>query len=670
MIEAWFETLSDPPLVIPAYMPTPEIIDLAKTLGLGLDDLFSVKVPGGASRCGEVNALVSKADLQTLYASTSQQTGPACAVFRWRESSLKTAPKMLVWLMPPKPLWLVPQNDGVPPVATARGVVRVQAFDVRYWWQATVTQEDDLLRPQSWFTDGRWTTDQNGNNDIIDALIGSNDPQTGLMGLLPFTTWIDRTGLSVGANNASSLNRSRLANLLLHPNTNTAVQIDLCLSAIKFALIWDPTISLPNFPYGKFVIRPINDDRATLGAWMDQQVASVYQNKRASAGGAEPTSGAIAPHEVLLDQWDGTAAQQYHRAPGQVRVSNLPGFVEGQIFWSNLASDTSLLWQYDKQYEVGYTTVKPIVETLTTDQPRPTPVLGVRVFPESRPIGTDGAYTTLTFLAPVPPPAGSGPSWDWDVYQDQVAAAFADRCKVIFNRTAWAGWTATMPAGVYRVTQWSFVLHRIGDEFAPVTITEAAENDWLLGPDGRRPNEPKDIICGDGMLTATRLSNGVTKLTVPPPNCRMFPAVITNAERVAVGGNGYWQWLYSWNEVEPNPEALTPLAVTLGALNTKAYYRASHNGQSSPSFAPAYARNLCENANIYTAMGAATNRIGPGVVQSAVTQGNIEPLPICNGTVVMMVEHCLTLYEGADSTPPWNKQYWFSMPNVVNVICT
>jgi hypothetical protein len=56
------------------------------------------------------------------------------------------------------------------------------------------------------------------------------------------------------------------------------------------------------------------------------------------------------------------------------------------------------------------------------------------------------------------------------------------------------------------------------------------------------------------------------------------------------------------------------------------------------------------------------------VLQSHYNNATVEALPICNDTIVHMVEQFPTSY--TSGTVPVEPQYWFSMPNAVKVTCT
>jgi hypothetical protein len=206
-----------------------------------------------------------------------------------------------------------------------------------------------------------------------------------------------------------------------------------------------------------------------------------------------------------------------------------------------------------------------------------------------------------------------------------------------------------------------YYLCRREGNLMPLTMTEAAEDEWLLGPDGLRPNHPSRVFVGQGMAQVRYHTSGVHTIGVAPPNCRVFPARITAATRIGVAGNDYWQWEYEFEEVEPNPIDPSPLTQDITEYARSSTLTAS---------VTVPARNLAETGNVYVSAGNSGNQIAPGVLQSAFTSATIEPLPISVGTTVMMCEHFVTVYfESVAPFAPYQRQYWFVMPNAVNVVC-
>jgi hypothetical protein len=228
------------------------------------------------------------------------------------------------------------------------------------------------------------------------------------------------------------------------------------------------------------------------------------------------------------------------------------------------------------------------------------------------------------------------------------------------------GWPS-FPVGAYRGTMLRFHLGKRTNKFikdeatapeqvsevqiVPISTTVCDEDDWVLGSNMMPKDHPSQVIIGKGLAQARRLSSGVTMVDVAPPNCRVFPALITAATRIGTG-NDYWKWTYTFQEIEPNPLANTPMSVVV-----------------TPFERSGTARNLIENPNVFVALGNPANFISPGVSQADyLPDAIIDCIPICVGAIVMMCEHFLTLYTESGN-PPFGIRYWFSTPNAVKVTC-
>ena len=333
MIEAWFETSHDPVKIIPVIVPSRDLSEIAESAGFESDELFSIEIPGGASRHTRIRVLVDVKDVPDLYSSaisvpvpapTNNFSYPASALFRWRESSNAQSPlpKVLVWLKPPRPVFLYPTQEGAPLAASSRGVMSVEAVDCRYWWSRQRTVEYPV--PTQTSMDERWVMTSAG--DRIDITDVADDM---VLTLVPGGEFIDLSGIIVGTNLSAAINEDRITNLSLQPDHSPAMQLDIALSAAGFMLVYNPAFDA-NYPYGRFTAIQIKDERSALAAWMTQDYG-----KRACAAGLEPTSAATTNLESLLDAWVGTTASQYHRVPERVEVLHRLGFVEGQTDYAN-----------------------------------------------------------------------------------------------------------------------------------------------------------------------------------------------------------------------------------------------------------------------------------------------------------------------------------------------
>ena len=603
MIQAFFRTSEGG--VIPALVPDGDVLDLARTMGLSESDLFRIDIPSGATRPARITVLVKQSDLPDLYASVADGANPS-AEFRWRENTLISVRSLDVWLLPPRPLYMV---------AGGAGVCIVEAVDARYWWaqsQANALSQTPLLgNIQS--SDGRWKVADSGSATpllLLNALKAAI-ATAGLPG--DFTIPVSY------APNAALLDR--VTDHLFTPECSLAMAIDLVLAGTGWMLQWEHATSA-------YTLAPVGDDAVALDTWMKA-------TKRAYVGGLTPPGGGTLPTDPLLSLWYGQTAMQRNAMPDSVNVSFPYRTVEGKTRYGNTTTDTSTL-MFASEKEFGWE------QAISTSRPRST--YGIRTLKEPRPL-VASATPGLTPSTPASAILGTtAPSWDYNAYRTQVGTLLQNRATVMFGRVGWMGW-ADVPLGSFRCTMLRYTLARRDGEIVPITITDCEVGEWLVGPDGMMASDPKDITLSKGMAHTRRLWSGATLTDVAPPNCRVFPAIITAFDAGGAGCNA-WQWVYSFSEVEPNPSALCPMSVAIGSF--------ARSGT---------ARNLIESTN-----NPATGYIAPGVLQANYPNATISALSIPVGTLVQMVEQFPTSYT-TGTPPPHAPQYWFVLPNAVLVEC-
>lgn len=603
MIQAFFRTSNSD--FLPAIVPDGELLDLAQTLGIEERDLFRIELPSGATRPGRVRVLVKQSQLPTLYASTSDGTNPS-AEFRWQEYTNTSVQAMDMWLLPPKPLYMV---------AGAEGVAVVEAVDARWWWgqsQANGANQTPL-RGNIQSSDGRWEVAASGSASPL-ALLTALQGQIATLGL-PGTFTIP------GAYNPSSTLLNRVTDHLFTPECSLAMAIDLVLSATGWMLQWDTTTST-------LTLAPVGDDVAALDTWMKN-------NKRAFVGGLDAPGGGTVPSEPLMSLWYGQSAYARNLMPDSVTVSFPYRTVEGKTRYGNTTTDTTTL-MFASEREFGWE------QSVTTGRPRAD--IGTRLLKEPRPL----VASATPGLTPATPATGilgtTAPSWDYPAYRTAVGTLLETRATVMAGRVGWMGWPK-LPLGSYRCTMLCYTLARRNAEIVPLTVTECEVGDWLLGPDGMMASDPKDLVLSKGLAHARKMWSGATMIDAAPPNTRVFPAIITAYDTGASGCNA-WQWTYSFTEVEPNPSGGCPMSVSIGSF--------ARSG---------IARNLIESTN-----DPATGYIAPGVNQANYPNANIAAIPIQVGTLVHMVEQFPTAYV-TGTPPPHAPQYWFVLPNAVLVEC-
>jgi hypothetical protein len=604
MIQAWFTT-SDA-TTIPARVPGAEVVELAKAVGLSEADLFRIDLPAGATRPGRVCVLVSQDEIGTLYSSVDGNGNPS-ATLTWQENNTATAQVMTVWLLPPRPLFMVPGGAGV---------AVVEAVDCRWWWRQT-SVNDVIADPQygaQYGSDGRWLS------------IAASDltPAAFVTACQTFLSGIAGTFTIPGGYAPSSALLNRVADLLLTPQCSVAMALDMVLAATGYVLMWDTSANA-------LTLQAIGGDTGILNTWMTS-------NKRAAVGGMSPTATLAAPAEPLDALWQSIALAQRNQFPANIGVTFPYRTVEGQTLYNNRtdnAATTSLF--FPTQREFGYNA------SVSGGGLRSRASIGSRHIVEPRAL----VATDTPALDPINPTVvasngSTAPAWDFTGLVNSIVPLVRQRLTVAFGKTVWGGW-ARLPLGSFRTTMMRFTLMRKGNDLIPVTFTEADQEDWLLGPHGLQPDDPKDIVLGKGLVHARRLGSGAVQIDAAPPAHRIFAAKITGATQV--GEN--WRWNYSWEEVELD-SAGTP-------SNASAYRRTSAaNGT---------AQNFAERGNI------TGTRIAPGVLQSDYPDATIMALPICNDTIVMMSESAPSFYPGPFDNSGVPVYCWFSMPNAVKVTC-
>lgn len=609
MIEAWFEL--DDETVVPALVPDEQVREIARMADLPISDLFCIDIPGGATNRTRIRVLVAQSWLTVLYASNGW-LGTASCVFKWRENSAATTYSMNVLLLPPRPLFMV---------AGGSGIAVVEATDIRYQWARTSTLTSNVasMTPKTYSSDGRYLDNTTYPTSLLELVqnIRTNLQVGG--GAAALETF-DTTGYAPNANLLD-----RIANYKWPNQSSMALMLDTVLALSGYALLWNPAAAAGA---QKYLLAPVQNDGTLLATWMQT-------NKRASANGLEPPSVTTATSEPLYDLWEGTAAQQFNRSPASIDIVYPLRACEGQTHYPNNratppASGVRSPEFAEQTFPVASASARNRRSTL------------VGVVNESRAIPNSVA---------VPP------GWSATATNTQIVANVVNRVQASFGRVVWGGWPL-LPNGVFRVSMMRFTLGEKDSQLVPITITECAEDDWHLGPDGSLPNDPREIIVGTGMVQARRLSSGSVHVNVMEPMCRVFPAEILASETCSASGNGLWQYRYTFREIEPDPTVVCPATVQIGAF------------ARSTAASAIKARNLCEATNQYFGAGNVNNVIGPGVRQSDYdpAQVRVEPVPVLNGTIVMMVEQFPT-NSYTTQNPPAQREYWFAMPQAIKTIC-
>jgi hypothetical protein len=606
MIAAWFQGTQNN-AIYPFVIPNDEICDIASCLGMSESDLFRIEIPGGASRIGRAIGLISQSQLSGLYGEDVLTIGSPSIVVKWRENINAPVYEKDMLLLPPRPIYEVPGGNGI---------ALVEAVDIRYLWQQTCLTAAQLTVASGLiFTEDGRRSWSNANNSTLTALV------TALKG------YLDAFGESIGIASyaPSAVLLSRIADLTFTPNGSVAMALDMILAATGYQLQWD-------FSTG-WTVTALGGDRATLNTYMTA-------NKRAYMGGTQAGSELGVPAESLLALWDGNANYQVNAMPSNVRVTFPYRTVEGLTRHTptesraNAATAKASLFYKDSQAQSN--------QTISTGRTRAPD--GCRVLHEPRPI-VAGLVPSVN-LAAANAALTTAPGWDYAQYAAEVTNLLEARTTILFGKTVWAGWTS-LPRGGYRTGMHFTLVKRMG-EYVPVTVSECDVSEWLCGPHGLLPNDPSEIVFGKGMAGVRRLYNGAVEVDVGAPQTRVFAAKITGYEQYAVG-----KWAYRFVEVDPNFQN-----------NIAAWVLSIPYPRQEDAYV---AKNLCEYGNVGPYLQG-TGVTAPGVLGANNPNAIVTPLPIMVDTVVTMVEYYSTqTLNTVDATQP--PQYWFSMPNAVNVEC-
>lgn len=582
--------------VIPVLPPDALMVDVARQIGIPQDELFRVDVPSGMTRHTSAKVLIASTQVANLFAVGTVSLTLA-------DSSGSTVTLSNLYARPPQPfLWREPG-----------GPVLVELVDQRWYWQfASGAVNTQALAPL-WSSDGRWQ---------LNLTSGGPNPVTSYADLLNIigtaATSINLTA-PTGFTTRSPEYLRRLSDLVGSPNASMALLIDAIAVANRQLVISTGS--------GTAFIE-INTLKAQYDARMNAQ-------RKAMAGGMAPVNGAAGGTDPLVNLYN--QAGYTATAPSSASVIMPRRSVEGLTIYDNVTVANTPATQQ-------HFAMKGVLNAGSAASWTRSPAnVGRASLTEGAVVVNDSTGGTLS----------TAPGWSTTAFVTSVRADYASRySNTPFGRTVWAGWVGyytSVTDTIGQVGTVSYRLAMINGQLAPFTVTECDETDWRLGLQGASETDPSELVVGKGKAQAYRNCVGATIIDVPPPNTRVFPAKITAADPC----NSEWKWLYTFEEVEPNPDPTdcTPW-VSVGLY-----------GRTGTS-----ARNMAEAGNVYLGAGNAGNVIAPGVLQSAYPLAAISALPISVGTVVDMVEQVITVYEGFP-TAPYGPQYWFSMPNAVLVEC-
>jgi hypothetical protein len=575
--------------VIPTLLPTQEMRNTARQIGIPEEDLFRVDVPVGMTQHTRASVLVASTQIANLYASTTVS-------LTLEDSSGLSVVLSGLYARPQQPFFW--RQSG--------GVVMVELVDERWYWKFSSAAILNTNLSPTWSSDGRWRVDSTRTYADLITDIGTVATGDNLTMPTDFTT-------------QSPEYIRRLGDLCGSPNVSLALLLDAIASANQQIVVSTGSST-------RFI------SRIGLKAQYNGAM-NTYQT--AMRGGMQPVNGAALSTDALVSLWNATGYQA--RAPQIASVVMPRRSVEGRTVFNNVTIANT------PAADINFSQQAVDTQGATPTWVRAPNDIGSAYLTDASIVVNDATGAELT----------SSPGWNPANSRTKIRDDYVSRnSNIPFGRTVWAGWIPWYTSASVNIGQLGNVSYRMAEidgELAPYTISEASEEDWRFGLQGTSEVNPSDLVTAKGNAQAYRNLVGATIIDVPPPMCRVFPAKITGSELYS-----NWRWLYTFEEVEPNPAASaggTP-SVAIGAYGRTGTINA---------------RNMAENGNFNFGFGNVSNVIAPGVYQSDYTNAKISANPICNDTIVMMVEQFPTSYTGG--SPPFGPQYWFSMPNAVVVTC-
>ena len=576
--------------VIPTLLPTQEMRNTARQIGIPEEDLFRVDVPVGMTQHTRASVLVASTQIANLYASTTVS-------LTLEDSSGLSVVLSGLYARPQQPFFW--RQSG--------GVVMVELVDQRWYWKFSSAAILNTNLSPTWSSDGRWRVDSTRTYADLITDIGTVAAGDNLTMPTDFTT-------------QSPEYIRRLGDLCGSPNVSLALLLDAIASANQQIVVSTGSST-------RFI------SRTGLKAQYNGAM-NTYQT--AMRGGMQPVNGAALSTDPLVSLWNATGYQA--RAPQIASVVMPRRSVEARTVYNNVTIANT------PAADINFSQQAVDTQGATPTWVRAPNDIGSAYLTDASIVVNDATGAELT----------TSPGWNPANSRTKIRDDYVSRnSNIPFGRTVWAGWIPWYTSASVTIGQLGNVSYRMAEidgELAPYTISEAREEDWRFGLQGTSEVNPSDLVTAKGNAQAYRNLVGATIIDVPPPMCRVFPAKITGSELYT-----NWRWLYSFEEVEPNPAASaggTP-SVAIGAYGRSGSINA---------------RNMAENANLNYGTGDTRNFIAPGVAQSDYTNATINAVAISNDTIVMMVEQFPTSY--TTGSPPFGPQYWFSMPNAVVVECT
>jgi len=647
-LRAWSSSAAYDPGFIPIglYMPNDEAAEIAALLGIPADQILRFDMPAGMSRVGSLKCLLTADDIRTIVNTWTRDADRVVVNMLLRSDTTDLSRYWRFFLKSAVPFVYTLRRSSTTN-ADGEGMYLCEFVDSR-WLMNRKGHEPSISNP----SDIRWPwTQMRADDGRIPVVpwqdVFGNPPATYIETVVAlaseckaavgqdFPLGLDTSFIAADASTALGLERQeralqRVADIVRNGTTPVPLVLDLLLQQAGYCAL--PSLYRVNEFPAQPQMRAINID----GDLADGQLQGMI------AGGSGFLNQSVTPgagSRYLLRE-AGPVGMQYNLLPRLVDITWPVRAPERATYYNNVSQSDSaftvqgVLNNSRAQYVQAFETLP---STFRIDQGYQTAVSNDLAF--TKDYGSSGVFQSA----------------DYTAQNSALNIVMQKKMRAKYGRRVWGGifWQDIFS---HRISEWSIFCTKHKNEWTWITTTDTKWDDWLAGPLVEKESDPKDLVIGSGTIRAWRNSAGMIRVDAAPAATRVFPARITSSVRLAQSGDGYWQWLYTFEEIEPNVAALLPMIV-----NGDGWSR-------STSLRSITARNLCEYGNIYLGAANVGNYIAPGVAQSQYPNATVEPLPIGNNTVVMMCEQsCNNLNQTDPST--YAIRYWFSMPNAILTTC-
>lgn len=587
--------------IVPILRPSAIGSDALEILGRSGMEAFNLSIPCGMSSHTQLDALIAIEDLVNL-----------SAVDPWTltlDDGLPGTPLTVSGLT---------HIESCPILVGERlsALVKITMVDERYWWSWTSAAHDPAVQSSETqpspvlTTVGGWYTDS-----------GASTPATAMARINTRATQYGLTALPTLFTLPSGYDIRWVADIAANPAASLALLVDCIGRSCGNVIVWDASTQ----SYAWRQTANLNSDYCT----------AISTSLDLMRGGRDAVNSTVSPSDPILNRVGTLGANK--RVPRSAQLSIPLHSTEGLALHPVAARPTS-------SDPISLSTPKRIVSALTaghTLNVTPNPPLGVSSGQ------VKGRASMFSSRPVVPDNTGAVPSATLLEVRSTASAEWVRSAGLPAGRTIRAGWIRS-PHLAGQISEIQYRIGTITTGEIPYTITRLDWGDWTLGPDGRGVTDPKRLVSVRGSGVAVKSMVGSTVIDIPSQPCRAFAAKITG-NAAATGGNA-WQWVYTWEEVEPD-------GTIVSATLTSAQRRSSDQTALR-------AVNITEGANNPTGGTGGAGFIAPGVDVGTFSGVTMQPVPIATGTEVLMHES-QQVFVAAESVV----RYWFSMPNAISTVC-